>query len=71
MGDVVDGVAERNLLGQGFAGLARAHRLLGHDRDRLEARGRIEARGGAVGADHEPAVQRCGDVVGMALQLGG
>ena len=56
--------------GQRRARGARAHGLLGHDRERLEARRRVEARGAARrAADHEAAVQRRRDVVGMALQL--
>jgi hypothetical protein len=49
---------------------AGAHRLVRHHRERLEAGGRVKARGLPVGAHHEAAAQRGRDVVGVALQLG-
>jgi hypothetical protein len=67
--DVEDGVGERHLLGQRRSRGARAHGLLGHDGERLKPGRRLEARRATVGADHKAAVQRCRDVVGVALEL--
>ncbi len=71
MGDVEDRLLDRDLLGQGIARLTCAHRLLGHDRQRLQARGRLEAHCLAVGANDEAAIERRGDVVGVTLDRGG
>ncbi len=71
VGDVEDRVGQRHLGGQrGARGLG-ADGVVRHHRQRLQAGGRVEARGLAVGAHHEAAVQRRRDVVGVALQLGG
>ena len=64
-------VGDRHLGGQRRARRLRPHRRARHHDHRLQARGRLEARRLAVRADDEAAVQRGGDVVGMALELGG
>ena len=71
VGDVGDRVGHWDRRRQRGARLLGADRLMRDDEDRLEARGGVEARGSAVGADHEAAVQRRRDVVGVALQLAG
>ena len=68
---VEDGVGHRDLGRQRRARRLRPHRGARHHDHRLEARGRVEARGLTVGADGEAAVERGRDVVGVALELGG
>ena len=64
-------VVQRHGLGQGLAGELGAHGLVRHDEHGLQAGGRVEARGAVAAADDEPPAHRRGDVVGMALELGG
>jgi hypothetical protein len=71
VGDVGDGVGHRHLGGQRGPRVLGAHRLVGHDEDRLQADRRLQPRRHPVGADDEAAPQRGRDVVGMALELGG
>ena len=71
MGDVEHGVRAAAPRAGSAARAARVRTgSLGHDRQRLQARSGGSKRDGlAVGADHEAAAQRGGDVVGVALQL--
>ena len=70
MGHVEDRLLERDLLGQRTARLAGAHGLVGHDRQRLQTRGRLEAHGLAVGTNDKAAMERRGDVIGVTLDGG-
>ena len=68
VGDVEDRVRERHLGRQRRAGRGRGHRLCGHDRERLESGGRLNARGLPVGEHDKAAVQGGRDVVGVPLE---
>ena len=68
--DVEGRIGERHLGRQRGARLAGRHRLRRDHRDRLEPGRRLDHGHVAVGADHEAAVERGGDVVGMPLDRG-
>ena len=70
VGGVEHGVGDRHLGGQRRARGLRPHGRARHHDHRLQAGGRLEAGRLTVGADDEAAVQRGGDVVGVALELG-
>ena len=69
MCDVEDGIRDGHLGGQRGARALGVDGLAGNHGERLEARGRIEAYGDAIGAYDEPPVQSGGGVVGVTLQL--
>ena len=69
MGDVENSVGERHLIGQRRPRFARCDRLVRHNEHSLKPIGGIEARHFATGRHDEAAVERCGDIVGMAVEL--
>ena len=69
VGDVERGLGHGHLGRQRGARLLGRHRRRRHGHDALQALGRLDPHRVAGAADHEAAVQRGGDVVGVALQL--